>query len=192
MRDPLVLLVDFFFSPGFGGLMAGVAAYIGLRGVRERMRLDRTLDAQGSSLRRWWELAHYVDRQLERPASPLSLKRLQLLIDEMNAPETVFSEEQAMMGAWLSWKVYEKVTISPANASGDTGPGGSGSEGTAGEGTDAQGTGPEGTTPEGTEPTGTEPTGTAGEDRLRQEVARRALDTIARLDAGRGGRGHAV
>lgn len=103
------MLFEFLLSPGFGGVMVGVAAILGLWGVRQRMGLDRAIDAEGSALRRWWELAHYVDRQLERPQTVASLARLQRLIETMNASGTAFSKAQAMMGAWLSWKVYEKV-----------------------------------------------------------------------------------
>ena len=91
-------------SPGFGGVAAVVAALVAVRGVRIRLRGDRELaDPAGVAARvaahesearaRWWDLARWVDAQIEAESIPR--ESLMDLVETM--ADSVTTKEQSVM-----------------------------------------------------------------------------------------------
>lgn len=102
----------FFTSPGFGGLAVVLGAWIGWRGVQSRLAGDREIaelaatesrdrELSNDSLNRWWELANWVDRQIDnRLVEPEELVRLTEMLGD-----SVTNQEQTVMVECLALKV---------------------------------------------------------------------------------------
>lgn len=109
----------FLTSAGFGGLATALAAYLALRGVRERIRhdaeqaaSDRADGLTGDARRRWWELAMYVDGQLDASLNPSDIERLMLLVENMTRVPDL-TEEQAGLAELLLAKAVKLLPPDP-------------------------------------------------------------------------------
>jgi hypothetical protein len=94
----------FLTSPGFGGVAAVVAAMVAVRGIRIRLLGDRELaeqarqaereaDRDSEARARWWDLARWVDAQVD--AGSIPHEGLMDLLETM--ADSVTTKEQSVM-----------------------------------------------------------------------------------------------